>query len=132
VWNRYGHHEAIEVLLQLRAQIDVTNSNGDTPLHCAAKTFGEFDAIRVLLDYGADCTIQNVRPPTQIQFNALVSLIAHRERTAQRPHASRVLSHTHGIQSHSRQRRCTTESLDRCHCASCFECDCVVGAGRAT
>lgn len=50
--------DIIEQLLKLGANSNRADSNGDTPLHIAAK-YGLIDKIKLLLEYGADKTLVN-------------------------------------------------------------------------
>ena len=62
-----GHTEVIEYLLAQHAYIDAESPNQSTPLMMAAM-YGGFDAVRLLLDAGADPTNRNSLGLTAVDF----------------------------------------------------------------
>jgi len=48
-----GNGEAVKLLLHSGAEVDIRKANGHTPLHCAVSRM-DFEAVRQLLDWGAD------------------------------------------------------------------------------
>lgn len=61
----------VEVLLAARADCDVQNSNGNTPLHLAAGK-GWLDVAERLAEAGADPTIRNSKGWLAIQVSRAV------------------------------------------------------------
>ena len=62
-----GQVETIKYLLRLRLNINVTDEEGNTPLHIAAKE-GHMDVAEVLSNKGADHTIKNIYGYTASQI----------------------------------------------------------------
>lgn len=62
-----GHLEVMGLLLDSHAYIDAASPNGSTPLMMAAM-YGTTDAVKVLLDAGADPTLKNVLGLSAIDF----------------------------------------------------------------
>ena len=48
-----GHTDTVKLLLDVGADKEVKDKNGETPLHCAAWK-GHTDIVKLLLDAGAD------------------------------------------------------------------------------
>lgn len=82
-----GHLVIIRLLLDNRAYIDASAPNGNTPLMMAAK-YGTDDAVKMLLDAGADAALKNVLGLTaidfanQVQRDDIVQIIAAAIRSA--------------------------------------------------
>ena len=55
---RFGHVDAVEILLEAGADINGRGEDGDTPLHCAAAG-GQIEAIKCLLKRGAVPNLPN-------------------------------------------------------------------------
>jgi ankyrin repeat protein len=62
-----GHLEVMRLLLDAYAYIDAASPNGTTPLMMAAQ-YGSEDAVRLLLEEGADPTIKNDLNLTAVDF----------------------------------------------------------------
>jgi hypothetical protein len=62
-----GHITVMRLLLDNHAYIDAASPNGSTPLMMAAR-YGTNDAVKLLLDAGADPTLKNVQGLTAIDF----------------------------------------------------------------
>lgn len=53
-----GHSDAVALLLERGASVNVQNESGDTPLHVAA-LFGHKSIIQILVDAGANLKVKN-------------------------------------------------------------------------
>ncbi len=62
-----GHLSVMQLLLDNHAFIDAASPNGSTPLMMAAM-YGTSDAVKLLLESGADWTIKNEKDLTAIDF----------------------------------------------------------------
>jgi ankyrin repeat protein len=62
-----GHLEVMRLLLDTYAYIDAASPNGTTPLMMAAQ-FGSEDAVKLLIEEGADPTIKNDLNLTAVDF----------------------------------------------------------------
>ena len=82
-----GHLAIIRLLLDNYAYIDAAAPNGSTPLMMAAK-YGTDDAVKMLLDAGADAALKNMLGLTaidfanQVQRDDIVQIIAAAIRSA--------------------------------------------------
>ena len=56
-----NHIDLLQLLLRYGASVDAIHEHGATPLHFAARSPQCFDALRILLDHGADPSIKNIR-----------------------------------------------------------------------
>ena len=61
-----GHIEVARLLIKRSAEINAQNDTGSTPLHRASQGLleGNTDAVRLLLDYGADARARNLNGKT--------------------------------------------------------------------
>jgi ankyrin repeat protein len=66
-----GHTKIVQLLIDNHAYIDSASPNGSTPLMLAAM-YGTVDAVKVLLDAGADPLIKNGHGLTAIDFASQV------------------------------------------------------------
>ena len=57
------YKNAAEMLLKLRANVNATNNNKETPLHFAAYNTNT-DLMKMLIDHGADSKMQNTKKRT--------------------------------------------------------------------
>lgn len=64
----YNKFEAAEFLLKNGAHVNLQDSNGFTSLHCTAWYDDDPRMIQLLLDYGADVTIQTGKKATTLDF----------------------------------------------------------------
>nr|WP_295781642.1 ankyrin repeat domain-containing protein [Rhodoferax sp.] len=62
-----GHVAVMRLLLDNHAYIDAASPNGSTPLMMAAR-YGTNDAVKLLIDAGADPTLKNAKGLTAIDF----------------------------------------------------------------
>nr|WP_295769612.1 ankyrin repeat domain-containing protein [Rhodoferax sp.] len=62
-----GHVAVMRLLLDTHAYIDAASPNGSTPLMMAAR-YGTNDAVKLLIDAGADPTLKNAKGLTAIDF----------------------------------------------------------------
>jgi ankyrin repeat protein len=62
-----GNPQVVQLLLEHYAYIDAESPNGSTPLMMAAM-YGSAEAVRVLLDAGADATVKNAIGLTALDF----------------------------------------------------------------
>lgn len=62
-----GHIAVMRLLLDNHAYIDAASPNGSTPLMMAAR-YGTNDAVKLLIDAGADPTLKNTQGMTAIDF----------------------------------------------------------------
>ena len=62
-----GNVQLVQLLLDNFAYIDAESPNGSTPLMMAAR-YGSADAVKVLLDAGADPTLKNAQGLSAVDF----------------------------------------------------------------
>lgn len=61
-----GHISVVEYLLELKAQVNATDNEGQTPLHYACSC-GHIDIVKLLVQHSADVSFKDVEGYTPLQ-----------------------------------------------------------------